>query len=341
MSEDDPPGSGSGRSRFLDERLARLDAPSVPIHRALVLGATGGVGGALLEALVSRKVSVRAMRRWGSSERAMERWGQRQGVQWVVGDVTQRETLVSAMGGCTVAFHVAAVLDDGLEGPAAIAAAVDSMRNVLDAAAEAHLARLVVVGTAHTVDGTPAAGGQMDESCRYLPGGGEHWSFEARYRVELEVLRAAAVGLPVVLVNPTLCAGAGAVLGQPERWPQAFVGGGAPRVRDGVVNVIDVRDVAAALVEAAVRGRSGQRYILAGHDLTGAQLWARLEALGVKGGLGQRAGALVGASRWALEPWAGAIGRRAGFGARRASAQLGLSPRSLEETLEGIFGGRA
>jgi nucleoside-diphosphate-sugar epimerase len=82
--------------------------PSQRFHRsltmnsntALVLGATGGIGGEVARQLVQAGWTVRALRRGG--EQAMER---RDGMVWVRGDAMNRADVLAAAQGCSVIVH--------------------------------------------------------------------------------------------------------------------------------------------------------------------------------------------------------------------------------------------
>ena len=85
---------------------------------------------------------------------------------------------------------------------------------------------------------------------------------------EAVALRAAAEGLPVVIVNPTTVLGAG------DRRPTPtgtivlhFINGRMKACADTVLDVVDVDDVAEGHVLALERGRVGARYVLGGESL--------------------------------------------------------------------------
>lgn len=69
-------------------------------NRALVLGATGGIGGEVARQLRDAGWNVRALRRGGSQ--AME---QRDGITWIRGDAMHRDEVLAAATGCSVIVH--------------------------------------------------------------------------------------------------------------------------------------------------------------------------------------------------------------------------------------------
>lgn len=69
-------------------------------NTALVLGATGGIGGELARQLRDAGWTVRAMRRGGAPATAPQ-----SGIEWVEGDAMQRADVLAAAQGCAVIVH--------------------------------------------------------------------------------------------------------------------------------------------------------------------------------------------------------------------------------------------
>jgi dihydroflavonol-4-reductase len=112
---------------------------------------------------------------------------------------------------------------------------------------------------------------------------------------------------------------------------------------------LDVRDFATATVLAAQRGRSGQRYLISGHNVTTNQLLGQAAAIaGVRAPrfepprflLKAVVGALGIVSRIRRKPAAitpevlDLVGRYAWYDTSRARTELGWEPRPLQQTLE-------
>ena len=68
---------------------------------ALVLGGTGGVGGALTTALLARGWTIKALTR----DPARAAWGRDPRVQWTPGDAMDREAVLAAAQGCSLVVH--------------------------------------------------------------------------------------------------------------------------------------------------------------------------------------------------------------------------------------------
>jgi nucleoside-diphosphate-sugar epimerase len=98
----------------------------------VVTGATGYLGGALVRALADRGDAVRGIfhRQPGVASAP--------GVEWVVGDVLDRDSLAAAFRGADTVFHLASVVSiDPRMAEAMEATNVVGARNVVEAALDA------------------------------------------------------------------------------------------------------------------------------------------------------------------------------------------------------------
>lgn len=232
--------------------------------RVLVLGATGFIGGQIVRSLTEHGHTVRAFRRPTSSLLALQGLP----VEFVQGDLLNRESLVSAMRDCEGVFHAAGYYPpDSLSPRRALRQAVTGMRSVLDAAHTASVRRLIYTSSLSTV-GPPSAGRQFaNEHDIYLPGSIADPYFEAKWAMECEAYRAITPGLEVVTICPTVVFGPGDIKPTTGVALLALARGLLPTFVEGKTNTIDVRDLAAAHVTALEHGRSGERYIVGGHNI--------------------------------------------------------------------------
>jgi len=318
---------------FLEDRFKKLEAPRPAIHRALVVGGDTELGGAVLRDLAARGVEARGLRKWSSAAFA-DPSGL---VSWAVGDHRQRRELEAAVAGCDVMVWAAPI-------SGGIAQVVGSVRGGLKVAAGAELSRFVFVSSLATVGESSSAGaGSRRERGRPLGEVDERWHLACGY-AELEVLKAAGCGLPGLVVNPTWWMGAEGVAPDLEPWLRACVEGRVRAVSGGLVNVIDIKDAAAGVVLAALRGAEGARYTLGGHNLTLRELADRLSQLAARPGPSMSIpDAALLRSRGVMRRFSGVSGlsegtlhqmcRKGDVCSERARQELGLIVRPLEETL--------
>jgi len=231
----------------------------------LVLGATGFIGGQIARALVERGHSVRALRRASSSTLAIDGLP----LELVQGDLRDRASLLAAMHRVEAVFHAAAYYPpNSLTPRQSVRQAAAGMRAVLESARTAGVGRIVYTSSLSTI-GPPADGRTLaDERDAYLPGSIAAAYFEAKWAMEAEAYRAVAGGQDVVLICPTAVFGPGDVKPTSGIALLALARGLMPAYIDGKINIVDGRDLAQAHLAALDRGRSGERYIVGGHNTT-------------------------------------------------------------------------
>jgi len=228
--------------------------------RVLVTGATGNLGPFVLEALRDDGHQIRALVR-ESSDRS---WLNANNVETVEGDILQPDTLSEAVEGVAAVIHMAGLHDSWA--PRAgdfFEANVDGACNVRDAARTAGVHRLVFVSSGSTIgEEEDAVGTEHTERRDYA------LSDYERSKVEAEVaLLEDGSPLDVVIVNPATVYGPGDASGT----GQALVGALSGRLGVSVdvpVAWVYVKDVARGIASALVRGRPGERYILASHNMS-------------------------------------------------------------------------
>jgi dihydroflavonol-4-reductase len=233
--------------------------------RVLVTGATGFVGSAVTRALEQSGAQVRVLTRAASDRRNLQGLA----AQIAVGDLTDRASLDRALRDCTALYHVAADYRLGAREPAQLYRNnVDGTRNILDAARDAGVERMVYTSSVATIGLPPDGSPGEEETPVALTDMIGHYK-RSKYLAEELVRDAARSGFPVVIVNPSTPIGPGDV--KPTPTGQIVLDaacGRTPAYVDTGLNVVHVDDVAAGHLLAFQRGRAGERYILGGEDMT-------------------------------------------------------------------------
>lgn len=111
--------------------------------KALVTGASGFIGSHVVDHLLERGDSVRALVRPSSHVSYLKE----RGVELVSGDITDPASLPAAVAGVDVVYHGAAQVSDWGPWREFQSVTIDGTRNVLEAAAAAGVPRLVHVST--------------------------------------------------------------------------------------------------------------------------------------------------------------------------------------------------
>jgi dihydroflavonol-4-reductase len=183
------------------------------------------------------------------------------------------------VAGCSDVFHVAADYRLWAPNPEELYRSnVDGTRNLLAAARDAGVDRVVYTSTVGCIGVPP--GGEGDEgrpvSLEEMSGAYKRSKFLAE-QVALEYARE---GFSVVIVNPTAPVGDHDFKPTPTgRIILDFLRGAMPAFIDTGLNLVDARDTAEGHLLAHERGRAGERYILGCENLTLAQILERLARL--------------------------------------------------------------
>lgn len=272
-------------------------------------------------------------------------------IRWVEADLGAPDALREAFDGAQLVFHCAAATSivRHVE-PWLVEANVDGTRNVLEAAREAGVERVVHCSSTVAV-GVSTTGHPCDEASGWnLPQHGLDDGYATTKRqAEGVVGRAVAAGQDVVIVNP------GFMFGPYDVRPtsgQMIVEVATRRLMPysaGSNSFVDVRDVCAGMLAAARKGQSGQRYILAGENLPYREIFTRIADVvgagrpwlavprpaaalaGLAGDLWERVGG--GGSGAGINSNTVAWGYCAGFVFRsdKAERELGYTRRPVEE----------
>jgi dihydroflavonol-4-reductase len=124
--------------------------------------------------------------------------------------------------------------------------------------------------------GPAPSGGTADETQVFTAGHLGIPYVNSKHEAEVEALRLAAHGLPLVCVNPTIVYGRGDVHGGSTGLVRRFLLGRIPVYTDGAINVVDIDDVARGHLLADEKGEPGERYILGNRNYTWDRLFADL-----------------------------------------------------------------
>lgn len=248
--------------------------------KALVTGATGFVGAAVVRALLNTGVEVRVITRPGSDPSNLQSLK----VEQAFGDLRDKVSLREALTGCRHLYHVAAHYALWARDPSIFYDInVVGTRNLLEAAREAGIERTVYCSTIGAIGLPPGGGLGTEETPVSLEQMAGHYK-RSKYLAEQEVHKLAKEGLPVVIVNPSAPVGERDVKPTPTgQIIVDFMKGRMPAYIETGMNIIDVDDVATGHLLAMEKGRQGERYILGSTNLLLREVFEILSKLtGVK-----------------------------------------------------------
>jgi dihydroflavonol-4-reductase len=242
--------------------------------QVLITGANGFLGSALSRRLVGDGHRVRALVRAGSDASALDGAG----VEQVSGDVTEPGSVLRAVEGMEVVFHLAG-LRRAPERAAFFRVNAEGTRTVCDAMLRVGARRMVLAGSLAAV-GPSRADRPHVETDPFAP---EEWYGESK--AEAERIAFGTAGLEVTVARPPRILGPGdrenlVFFRLVKRGIRLEIGGG-PRP----LSVVDVDDVVEALVLLAIRPEAvGETFFTPGPDQTTLEEIQSLgsEVLGVR-----------------------------------------------------------
>jgi dihydroflavonol-4-reductase len=245
------------------------------VGKTLVTGGNGFVGAAVVRLLAARGDDLRLTLRRRSRLELLD------GIdhQAVDCDVLDRPAVRRAMRGVDRVFHIAGLVSmRPADADRLFEVNVGGTRVVLEEALRAGVERVVYTSSVAAVGPAPP-GETADERQLFTAGHLDIPYVNSKHEAEIEALRLAAQGLPVVVVNPCYVFGAGDVYQRATAIVRRFLLGRIPAYVDGALNVVDVDDVARGHILADERGQVGERYILGNRNYTLDRLFADLARL--------------------------------------------------------------
>jgi predicted dehydrogenase/nucleoside-diphosphate-sugar epimerase len=222
---------------------------------ALITGASGFIGGHLVERLVAEGRTIKAAVRSPASCANVARYS----LEMSPVNLLDRPSVQNAVSGVRHVFHLAY----GRDGPDAASVTIEGTKNLVEAAITAGAESIVILSTMY-VFGFPAGGTPVDEGFPYRPYGGEYGTSKAQME-RWCVARAKTSGKTrITVLNPTCVfgPGGGAYTVLPvdlARQNQfCWINGG-----EGLCNFTYVGNLVDAITAAAeIEAAHGQRFII-------------------------------------------------------------------------------
>ncbi len=229
----------------------------------LVTGATGFLGAELIHQLTAQNVKVRALKRSSSEIPSLIR--ENPLVEWFVADINDPETLADAFESITQVYHCAAFISfDPKDKAKLLKINIEGTSNIVNLCLENNI-RLLHVSSIAAL-GNAKKGELITEK--------DYWEYDpnvhsyaiSKYEGEMEVWRGIAEGLDAVIVNPAVIIGKNA----------GFEGSGAifklvkeglKFYTDGATGIVDVADVAKAMILLMNSEITAERYTLSAENL--------------------------------------------------------------------------
>ena len=249
---------------------------------AFVTGATGFLGSHVARVLSEQGAGLRLLVRPTSDLRNIDGLN----ADRVVGDLRDAGSIEKTLSGCDVVFHVAADYRLWVRDPAEMYRSnVEGTRSLLEAARKQGVRRVVYTSSVatmgfHGTNGHAGGGKVADEQSPVgIADMIGHYK-RSKFMAEQVAIEAARSGVDVVIVNPTTPIGERDIKPTPTgRIVVDFLKRKFPAYVETGLNLVDASECARGHIQALEKGRSGERYILGGENLTLKQILDRLAAI--------------------------------------------------------------
>jgi len=243
---------------------------------ALVTGATGFLGSHVARVLAEQGADLRLLVRSTSNLKNLERLK----AETVTGDLRDPVSIERALSGVDTVFHVAADYRLWVRNPAEMYRSnVEGTRTILEAARKNGVRRVVYTSSVATMGFTRNGHPADEDSPVALADMIGHYK-RSKFMAEQVALEAGRSGMHVVTVNPTTPIGERDVKPTPTgRIVVDFLKRKFPAYVETGLNLVDVRECARGHVTALEKGKSGERYILGGENLTLKQILDKLAGI--------------------------------------------------------------
>jgi dihydroflavonol-4-reductase len=241
-----------------------------------ITGATGFVGSHVARALADNGADLRLLVRQNSNLKNIADLK----ADLFTGDLRDPASLEKGIAGCDVLFHVAADYRLWVRDPDEMYNAnVEGTRAILDAARKNGVRRVVYTSSVATM-GFTQNGAPADESSPVSLDNMIGPYKRSKFMAEQVAIEAARSGLDVVIVNPSTPVGERDIKPTPTgRIVVDFLKKKFPAYVDTGLNLVDVKQCADGHIAALQKGRTGERYILGGENLTLKQILDKLAAI--------------------------------------------------------------
>jgi len=244
--------------------------------KTFLTGATGFLGSHVARVLSAQGAELRLLVRTTSNLNNLEGLN----AETATGDLRDPASIDKAMSGCDTVFHVAADYRLWVRDPEEMYRSnVEGTRAILESARKNGVRRVVYTSSVATMGFTRNGNPADEDSPVALADMIGHYK-RSKFMAEQIALEAGRSGMDVVVVNPTTPVGEQDIKPTPTgRIILDFLKRKFPAYVDTGLNLVDVTECARGHVAALERGKSGERYILGGENLTLKQILDKLGAI--------------------------------------------------------------
>jgi dihydroflavonol-4-reductase len=258
------------------EKTKKTKALAKTEKKILITGGTGFLGTHIVRQFLG--AGEKNLRVMASS---VPVWMRDAGVDAAEGSVTNREDVANAVKNVAAIFHLAGRVSRDNEDAAAMNRIhVEGTRILCEAAKEAGVKTFVLASSSGTIACSETEK-FFDETYPTPLETISRWAYyvSKHYQEKTALENFQGEGLKLVVLNPSLLLGT-----EDERLSSTkpvldFLARKIPYTPSGGLSFVDVREAAAAFINALERGRHREKYLLGAANMTFAEFFGRLERL--------------------------------------------------------------
>lgn len=212
----------------------------IDTKKVLITGATGLVGGHLLQSFVQKNIPVRAIYHHTKPQLESEN------IEWVQADILDILSVEEVLDGMQQVYHCAALVSyDPKDKYALYKSNVEGTANIVNAAINSTVEKLVHVSSVSSL-GRLRENELVNETMEWTKETSNSEYGRTKYLAEMEVWRGIGEGLNAAIVNPSLILGAGNwSAGSTAIFKKAY--SEFPWYTAGATGVVDVLDLVDAM----------------------------------------------------------------------------------------------
>jgi dihydroflavonol-4-reductase len=244
--------------------------------KILITGGTGFLGTHIVRQLIDAgETNLRVM------ASSVPEWMTDAGVEPLVGSVTNRDDVASAVANASTIFHLAGKVSRDNEDAAAMNKVhVEGTRILCEAAKEAGVGTMVLASSSGTI-AVSEDEHIFDETFPQPVDVFSRWAYYASkyYQERAALENFDGDGRRLVILNPSLLLGPDDERLSSTKPVLDFLARKIPYTPSGGLNFVDARDAAAAFISALDKGRHQEKYLLGAANMTFPQFFGRLERL--------------------------------------------------------------
>lgn len=226
--------------------------------KVAITGASGHIGNSLARTFLEKGVRVKVLvHNYLNDLGTLD-------VEQVKGSLADLQSLKELCSNVDVVYHLAAKISiDNRDKTEVFKTNVEGTRNIIEICQELKIRRLVYFGSIDALD-IDLRSDVVDENCKLVSDGSMAYE-QSKAEAEKLVIAAANQGLNTLVLSPTAVVGPYDFI--PSYLGQALIkmyNNKLPMLIKGGYNWVDVRDIVEAAIAASEKGRSGEKYLLAG-----------------------------------------------------------------------------